>query len=155
MEIKITECDLNNPLHQQKLSDLTAAYMLDPMGGGEKMSERIKEDLPRILSEFPNKLILFALADDVYVGICTAFINISTFYARPYFNVHDIAVLPEYRGIGIGKRLLEKIIEIARERNYCKITLEVRYDNFSAQSLYRQLGFTDTEPPMFFWTKWL
>ncbi len=153
--IEIVECNFDEAEHLKAIEDLTAAYMADPMGGGVRMSESVKAELPGMLSKHPAKLILLARVDNVYVGICTAFIGISTFYARPYFNIHDIAILPAYRGKGIGQKLLETIIEIARQRNYCKITLEVRHDNLPAQNLYRKMGFADTEPPMYFWTKWL
>ncbi|MGC8824572.1 MAG: GNAT family N-acetyltransferase [Bacteroidales bacterium] len=152
---KIIECNFEDPEHLKAIGELTAAYMLDPMGGGERMADHVKENLSAVLSAHPAKLVLLARVNENYVGICTAFIGISTFYARPYFNVHDIAVLPAYRGQGIGRQLLERIIAIARERNYCKVTLEVRHDNLPAQHLYRELGFADTEPPMYFWTKWL
>ena len=154
-KIEILECNFEDPSHLQAIVDLTAAYMADPMGGEESMPETVRLNLPKLLTDHPAKLILLAKINHTYVGICTAFIGISTFYARPYFNVHDIAVLPAYRDKGVGQQLLESLIEIARQRNYCKITLEVRHDNLPAQHLYRKLGFEDTKPPMYFWTKWL
>lgn len=154
-KIDIIECNLDDPDQQKAIVELTASYMADPMGGEDPMPENVRANLPQVLAAHPARLILLAKDNDKYVGICTAFVGISTFYARPYFNVHDIAVLPAYRGKGIGRQLLECLIEIARQRNYCKITLEVRHDNLPAQHLYRKLGFEDTKPPMYFWTKWL
>lgn len=153
--IEIIECNFDDPEQIRAIGELTAAYMADPMGGEDRMSDTVKSNLPRVLAEHPARLVLLAKADCGYVGICTAFIGISTFYARPYFNVHDIAVLPAYRKKGVGQQLLERLIEIARARGYCKITLEVRHDNHAAQQLYRKLGFDDIKPPMYFWTKWL
>jgi len=46
-------------------------------------------------------------------------------------------------------------VEISLERDYCKITLEVREDNEAALALYRKMGFTECEPNMYFWTKTL
>ena len=48
---------------------------------------------------------------------------------------------------------LEKLIELAQEREFCKVTLEVRDDNTVAQAMYKELGFADCEPKMHFWTK--
>ncbi len=155
MEIIIELCDFSNPEHRKQIIELTRAYMRDPMGGGEEMSQEVKQTLAEKLANHPCTMIFFARVDSKYVGIATCFINISTFYAKPYFNVHDIAILPEYRGKGIGKKLLEKIIDVGREKGFCKITLEVRHDNINAQKLYKSLGFADTQPPMYFWTKWL
>jgi len=62
-------------------------------------------------------------------------------------------VYSDYRNKGLGKALMEKLIELSTERDYCKITLEVREDNFQAQGLYYSLGFEECTPTMLFWTK--
>jgi ribosomal protein S18 acetylase RimI-like enzyme len=154
-KIDIIECDFSNQEHLRAIGELTAAYMSDPMGGNEIMPAEVKERLPKVLAAHPAREVFFAKVDDKFVGIITCFINISTFYARPYYNIHDVAVLPEYRNLGIGERLINKVIEKAKNQNFCKITLEVRHDNFPAQHLYNKLGFEDTTPPMYFWTRWL
>jgi ribosomal protein S18 acetylase RimI-like enzyme len=153
MDFQIIECDFNNPLHRQKIIELTASYMRDPMGGEEIMNETVAKNLAEGLANHPACFVVFAVLDRKFVGIATSFINFSTFKARPYFNIHDIAVLKEFRGQGIGKKLLAYIIKKALERGYCKVTLEVRDDNLNAKELYQSLGFKDTEPKMHFWTK--
>jgi ribosomal protein S18 acetylase RimI-like enzyme len=67
--------------------------------------------------------------------------------------VHDLAVIKTARGKGIGRKLLERIIEIAKEKDYCKVTLEVRTDNINAQGLYKSLGFIECKPVMHYWEK--
>ena len=57
------------------------------------------------------------------VGIATCFRGFSTFYARPTIYVHDLSVLPEQRGGGIGRRLLEAVAARARLLVCCKLTL--------------------------------
>nr|WP_137677969.1 ribosomal protein S18-alanine N-acetyltransferase [Parerythrobacter lutipelagi] len=52
-----------------------------------------------------------------------------------------IAVRPEYRGKGFGRRLLEKFIVDARTRGAEKAFLEMRENNEALQ-LYREAGFT-------------
>ena len=81
------------------------------------------------------------------------FVNFSTFYVKPYLYIHDIVVLNEYRGKGIGKALMEMLIIKSIEKGHCKVTLEVREDNTVAQSLYKDLGFEECNPNMLFWTK--
>ena len=46
-----------------------------------------------------------------------------------------------YRGRGKGKRLLEELIEKARELKYCKIRLKVSLKNEIAHKLYKEAGF--------------
>ena len=60
-------------------------------------------------------------------------------------HVTNVAVHPEFRGRGIGERLMRELIRIAYRRGAVRMTLEVRGGNFPAQALYRKLGFI-TEP---------
>jgi ribosomal protein S18 acetylase RimI-like enzyme len=53
-----------------------------------------------------------------------------------------MGVLPEYRGQGIGRRLLEACIAKAWARGITRIELEVRADNERAIGLYKSVGFT-------------
>ena len=48
------------------------------------------------------------------VGIATCFHGLSTFVARRLLNLHDLAVIPEYRGKGVGRRLLAAVEDKAR-----------------------------------------
>lgn len=56
------------------------------------------------------------------------------------YYVDSLAVLPEYRGQGIGRALLQRAVTQGRELGL-KVTLAVEYDNARAQHLYRSLGF--------------
>ncbi len=56
-------------------------------------------------------------------------------------NVTNVAVLPEYRGNGIGKALVKNAIDGAKNRECEFITLEVRESNLPAISLYKSFGF--------------
>lgn len=56
-------------------------------------------------------------------------------------HVTNIAVLPEYRGKGIGNILVENMIEAARLMDVFNMTLEVRVTNESAIKLYEKHGF--------------
>ena len=51
-----------------------------------------------------------------------------------------IAVLPEHRGKGVGKQLLQEVIERARNRSVTRLFLEMR-DGNPAEHLYRGFGF--------------
>ena len=123
------------------------------MGGGVQLTPIQQLRLVDGLSNHPSCFVLFVLSDNQIVGLATCFINFSTFKVKPYINIHDLIIDNHYRGKGLGRSLLPKIESIARERKYCKITLEVREDNYTAQSLYYDLGFKEGRPVMYFWTK--
>lgn len=52
-----------------------------------------------------------------------------------------MGLLPEYRGRGIGRQLLQACIAKARAKGITRIELEVRADNTRAIGLYKALGF--------------
>ncbi|MBN2744424.1 MAG: GNAT family N-acetyltransferase [Marinilabiliaceae bacterium] len=146
-------CDYENPTHLQELARMLNHYMADPMGGAEPLNKLQQLRLVDGLANHPASFVLFITVDDQVAGMATCFINFSTFRVKPYINVHDIVVDARYRGQGLGRQLMQRIIGIAAERDYCKVTLEVRDDNAVAQSLYRSLGFDECEPRMFYWQK--
>ncbi|GBC91992.1 Ribosomal-protein-alanine acetyltransferase [bacterium HR15] len=56
-------------------------------------------------------------------------------------HITNIAIVPEYREQGLGRRLLHRLLSIARERGMRRATLEVRIGNIPAQNLYKKFGF--------------
>ncbi len=56
-------------------------------------------------------------------------------------DIHNLAVHPAYRHRGIGRSLLQAVIDEARDHRSSRITLEVRKSNEAAQRLYQSLGF--------------
>ncbi len=57
------------------------------------------------------------------------------------FHINNLAVVPEFRGQGIGSFILDNVFSEARKRNCQKIILEVRSTNYPAQRLYFKFGF--------------
>lgn len=56
-------------------------------------------------------------------------------------DIHNLAVHPTYRRQGIGRSLLQGVVEEAKRNRASKVTLEVRKSNEAAQRLYHSLGF--------------
>ncbi len=56
-------------------------------------------------------------------------------------HMTNIAVLPEYRGRGTGRRLMTALMQYASNLGVSYMTLEVRAGNEKAQALYKSLGF--------------
>jgi ribosomal protein S18 acetylase RimI-like enzyme len=55
--------------------------------------------------------------------------------------VEDLVVNPEFRGMGVGRRLLERGIQWARENEFPGVMLETQDDNVPACALYQSCGF--------------
>ena len=155
IDVSVVLCDYSNEQHCMKLAELVNEYISDPMGGGTPLTTKEQLYLVDGMATHPSGFVLFARNGEEIIGMVVCFVNFSTFKVKKYLYVHDVIVKKEYRGLGVGRQLLEKCISISVERNYCKVTLEVRDDNESAKRLYQSLGFKDTEPQMLFWTKTL
>jgi len=56
-------------------------------------------------------------------------------------DIHNIAVHPDFRRQGIGRLLLEQVVDSARRQERVRVTLDVRFSNAPAQNLYRSFGF--------------
>lgn len=58
-------------------------------------------------------------------------------------HITNIAVHPEFRGIGLGNVLMNDLIQIASGENVSAMTLEVRVNNLTAIKLYKKFGFKE------------
>ncbi|HSB66747.1 MAG TPA: ribosomal protein S18-alanine N-acetyltransferase [Anaerolineales bacterium] len=56
-------------------------------------------------------------------------------------HIATIAIHPEYRGRGYGKKLLAEALRMAMRRGATLATLEVRENNLLAQQMYAKFGF--------------
>ena len=140
-EIDVVQADLSRAAHRQAVVDLVDAYARDPMGGGRPLPEDVRQRLGEGLRDHPTTLVLLAYDGEEPIGVAVCFVGFSTFAARPLVNIHDLAVLPAYRGQGVGRALLEAVERKARELNCCKLTLEVFENNEKARRTYEAAGF--------------
>jgi len=56
-------------------------------------------------------------------------------------HITNIAVLPGFRGMKLGEKLMTKLLETIFVKGGKTVTLEVRVSNYVAQNLYRKFGF--------------
>lgn len=157
-QINIVRVDYGNPQHGSDLVLLLDSYARDPMGGGEPLSQFVKDNLVAELSKRDFGLSLIAYVDNQPAGLLNAFEGFSTFACKPLFNVHDIVVLETFRGLQLSQLLLQELEKIARDKGCCKITLEVLEGNMIAQRAYQKSGFAgyELDPQMgkaMFWQK--
>lgn len=145
MRMEVVEADYRNRRHGSDIIELLDLYARDPMGGGAGLSESVKARLIEGLARVPTAFSLLAYADGDAAGLVNCFEAFSTFLGKPLLNIHDIVVSPAYRGLGIGRSMLEKVETIARAKGCCKLTLEVLEGNRIAQAAYRRFGFQEYE----------
>jgi ribosomal protein S18 acetylase RimI-like enzyme len=145
VNIEIVKADLSNPLHATAFIDALDAYARDPMGGGAPLSAFARENLVATLARMPGCFSVLAFVDGEVAGLANCIEGFSTFACKPLVNIHDFAVLPEFRRLGLGRRMLASVEQIAADKGCCKLTLEVLVGNKVAQALYTDAGFEGYE----------
>ncbi|HMN18308.1 MAG TPA: GNAT family N-acetyltransferase [Ignavibacteriaceae bacterium] len=110
----------------------------------EKLSDKVITTEEKIKqSIFGNNQfieVLIAEFEGKAVGYALFFKNYSTFLGKAGIYLEDLFVLPDYRGKGIGKSLLKKIISIAKQRDYGRVEWSVLDWNVSAIEIYKKIG---------------
>ncbi|KAB2851662.1 MAG: GNAT family N-acetyltransferase [Ignavibacterium sp.] len=110
----------------------------------EKLSDKVITTEEKIKqSIFGNDQfieVLIAEFEGKAVGYALFFKNYSTFLGKAGIYLEDLFILPDYRGKGIGKSLLKKIISIAKQRDYGRVEWSVLDWNVSAIEIYKKIG---------------
>jgi GNAT superfamily N-acetyltransferase len=83
---------------------------------------------------------IIAEDDGKPVGFALFFHNYSTFLAQPGIYLEDLFVLPEHRGGGVGRLLLERLAQLAVERGCGRLEWAVLDWNVDAIRFYERLG---------------
>ena len=93
-----------------------------------------------LFGPLPAAEVVFACLEGTPVGFALFFHNFSTFLGRPGIYLEDLYVLPEARGLGIGKRLLAWLARTALERGCARLDWAVLDWNEPSIGFYRSLG---------------
>ncbi|TRX57028.1 GNAT family N-acetyltransferase [Thalassomonas sp. M1454] len=160
MSTEILIADYQNSQHCADLIYLLNEYAKDPMGGGAPLSDYSQSNLCAKLAKQTNVFTLLCYVDGKPAAICNCVEGFSTFKAKPLLNIHDMGVVSEFRGKGLSQLLMDKVEQIARAKDCCKVTLEVLEGNEVAKNSYIKFGFTgyELDPEMgkaMFWEKTL
>lgn len=83
--------------------------------------------------------IFVAEIDDVIVGYITSVRNMDTKIG----TIPNLAVLSDYRGLGIGQRLIDYVIEYMRAEGMEILKIETLEQNHIGQKLYPKMGFSE------------
>ena len=109
----------------------------------EHMLDQVVADeatLSEQLFEKKNAEVIFAMEGGREVGFALFFHNFSTFLGRAGMYLEDLYVLPEYRGKGYGKGLLQQLAAIALERGCGRLEWWCLDWNRPSIDFYKSLG---------------
>jgi len=96
----------------------------------------------------PAAEVVLAECGGQVAGFALFFVSFSTFLGRPGLYLEDLFVRPDFRGRGIGRRLMTRLAALAVERGYGRFEWSVLDWNRPAIDFYRSLG----ARPMDGWT---
>jgi GNAT superfamily N-acetyltransferase len=85
-----------------------------------------------------NVEVLLAQWSGETIGFALFFENFSTFLGKPGLYLEDLFVQPDFQGEGVGTALMERVIEIAKERNYGRVEWTVLDWNEPAIKFYEE-----------------
>lgn len=119
------------------LRDFNAEYD-DPAPPQEEMAARV-----RVLLEHGDIVIL--LAGEPPCALSVTRFRPGLWSPKLESYLAELYVVPDRRGQGIGRALMEQTLEMARDRGADTMELGTGEDDVAARALYESLGFTNHE----------
>jgi GNAT superfamily N-acetyltransferase len=95
--------------------------------------------------EHPPFECLLAHHNDEPAGVAIFFPNYSTWRGKIGIYLEDLFVMPEHRGRGLGRALLQRLARIALARNGARLEWSVLNWNEPSQNFYAALGATSLD----------
>lgn len=134
---------MNVLLVRASADDAATSYMLTR----ELMAHHNALDIFTLTEERLGELIekeavcsYIALADGKPVGIMNFFWKYTTFTGRRILYIEDLYVRESFRGLGLGRILLEKAREIASDADCEQIELKCAAWNEKSARFYEKIG---------------
>lgn len=119
----------------KRIHILGRIFVLKFLRGNGKTLQGQLQDFPWSQVFSPTKILVVVLSEDDNTAAACGI--------RSLFNVLTLYVGKQYRGQGIGKKILGKTIDEAKNRGLRFILLGVYSDNPSAYHLYSTFGFKE------------
>lgn len=96
-----------------------------------------------------NYTELVSVIDDKVVGYLVLTRVLDLIKGRPYYLVDYVCVDEAYRNLGIGHKLMDKVLEIATNNNALYIELTSRKERVVAHHLYEKCGYEKRDSIIF------
>ncbi|MDY6765021.1 MAG: ribosomal protein S18-alanine N-acetyltransferase [Halobacteria archaeon] len=96
---------------------------------------------PHLLIQLCGRTETLLVCEDESEGDITGY-ALGILTNSTHARVMSLGVRKEYRRQGIGRALMEELLDVFRNKDISNVELEVRVSNTAAQELYESLGFT-------------
>jgi hypothetical protein len=111
--------------------EFTSAVRTDSLKDSNEHPNEVedKEKFITVLCELENQIVGYVTVEE------------SMWKLSQHAGELGIAVLPQFRGVGIGSALLDSALMVASNKGFRKVNLSVFSTNKSAMKLYKRFGF--------------
>lgn len=124
----------------EQLLPLIAGYQ--EFYGAKPDEARNRRFFSRLIGENSRGTLIEARAGGEVVGFATLYWSQSSVSARDVVVLNDLFVRPDARSGGIGRKLIDAAVAVARERGAGALQWFTHPDNATARRLYDSLGAT-------------
>ena len=124
----LKKTDINSTVEKQ------VSELFEQLGGNKK-----QVDLTDVLDEKNQITLAYCKDNEEIVGIALM-CNYNVISGKKGW-IEDVVVNSKYRGKGIGRKLMHKLLEVANERDLSEILLFTEDHRTPAINLYSNLGF--------------
>ena len=121
--------------------------LMDQLRSYQKKKEH--SSLSDLNNMIGNKSSTLVVAKDGDRIIGTAVLSVAERIGRRVGHVDDVIVSEEYRGQGLGEKIMRKVVTIARTKKLTSLKLTSRPSRVAAHRLYEKLGFEKKETEVF------
>jgi ribosomal-protein-alanine N-acetyltransferase len=124
-------------IRRMTLKDIDAIFAIERVSFSDPWSKRA------FMSELVERGFNFSIVAEApkgrkVIGYCLFWI-----IEDDETHITNIAINPEFRRQGIGKLLIDEVIQRSRDKGIPSVTLEVRESNTAAREFYDRLGFAE------------
>lgn len=135
MDIQILKADKDN---YEEVIKLYGDFVDDP----QRFSGGSNDSYSRFL-ETPNSFMDLALVENKVIGFVTYTIRTVVRYPKPILEVEELYVHQDYRKHGVGRKLMEHVLEYAKSVPCQYVFLASAKERTEAHEFYKVLGFEE------------
>ena len=135
-------------IRELNLNDLDEIYNLNLQLDFSFPKEKLKERVDYLINNFETKIFVAEHNSKVIAYIHGS--ESDRIYDDRLFFIHTLVVNEEYRGIGIGNKLITKIEAWVSANNYLGIGLWSRLDRIGAHKFYEKHGYLNERTQKYF-----
>ncbi len=129
-------------IRRAKENDYAELMVLYGIFVGEDRYSRHDGDSFKEVLKSPNNYVFIVEASGKVIGFATVSIKTLVRYPKPVAELDELFVIEEFRKNGIGKQLVDRVEEVAKERDCYRLYIASAKRFETAHTFYEGAGYT-------------